>query len=322
MKKAKAAVIFTASLLFAFPLFLIPMVGVVIAQIPELTIDWLTDTVSSIFGDLFADDNQRSEEWLENIYPLFSSYLPEDYNQFFLAEAVSYYFYMDTGESMLQDRLTMNEYMAYFVSGSDSTVFTDLEVIGIVIPEDKQEQVVQMASSLHSLYYSSTKPASDGGGLGSETKDYSQQEVNTLLKPIMNAAAQEGGFQYSPLYRSGICQCVDISRYYLWVKYKAQSGGGNGADVVRTTYAHPSNAGRFRITNTWQAGSIFSVSRGYGGGDLIGHTGYVEKVDLLSQQVWITEAWGSDGTVHVMKPYYIFEIERMYPGEFTFLVPA
>lgn len=322
MKKAKAAIILTAALLFALPLLLIPMVGVVISQLPELTMDWLNDAASSIFGDLFADDNQRSEEWLENIYPLFSTYLPEDYNQFFLAEAVSYYFYMDTGESMLQDGLSMNEYMAYFVSGSDSSIFANLEVIGITIPENRQGQVVQMASALHSLYYSSTNPVPGGGGLGSETRDYSQYEVNTLLKPIMDAAAAEGGFQYSPLYRSGVCQCVDISRYYLWIKYGAQSGGGNGADIVRSTYALPSNAGRFRITTTWQAGAIFSVSRGYGGGDLIGHTGYVEKVDLLSQQVWITEAWGSDGTVHVMKPYYIFEIERMYPGEFTFLVPA
>ena len=307
MKKAKVAVIAFLVILLLFPLLIIPMIGVAIAQIPSITFEWLSSTVTSIWGDLFPDADARTEEWYNNIYPLFSDYLPEDYRQYFLAESISFYYYLDTGESMLIDDLTMDEYMAFFISGTSSAIYDNLEIIGITIPEDDKDKVQQMADTLHDQHYADANPVTPGGGLGTEPRDYSNDEVESIVKPIMNAAA---------------CQCVDISRYYLWVKYKAQSGGGNGCDVARNTYNLSSNAGKFRYVTNWTAGAIFSVDRGYGGNDFIGHTGYVERVDLMSQTIWITEAWGSDGTVHVMSQYFIPEYEAMYPGHFTFIVPA
>lgn len=322
MKKAKVAVIAFLVILLLFPLLIIPMIGVAIAQIPSITFDWLSSTVTSIWGDLFPDADARTEEWYNNIYPLFSDYLPEDYRQYFLAESISFYYYLDTGESMLIDDLTMDEYMAFFISGTSSAIYDNLEIIGITIPEDDKDKVQQMADTLHDQHYADANPVTPGGGLGTEPRDYSNDEVESIVKPIMNAAAAEGGFSYSPYYYNRLCQCVDISRYYLWVKYKAQSGGGNGCDVARNTYNLSSNAGKFRYVTNWTAGAIFSVDRGYGGNDFIGHTGYVERVDLMSQTIWITEAWGSDGTVHVMSQYFIPEYEAMYPGHFTFIVPA
>lgn len=53
---------------------------------------------------------------------------------------------------------------------------------------------------------------------------------------------------------------------------------------------------------------------------MYGHTGYVAKVDKAAGMVWLTEAWGSDGTYHENRPWTLNDFYSYYGNAVSFCI--
>lgn len=300
---------------------LVPVVSVILiyeysVSLIDDALDWLSSSLLSLFGLALDEEEieQRTEEWRALQYPNFEEYSIEEVPLLNYAKAISCYYYIKYDHNLIAvTGLTYDEYIENFKTGSDSNIVTTINnLYGLQFDEDDITAIRQLADSFES---NESITIDTENPLGTESVDYSRAETLSVIYPILNQASAQGGFSYSPSYQRNMIQCVDISRYFLWVKWGVQSGGGNGRHIVQTTYNI--NSSRFTITHTWTAGTIFSVY----GLDSYGHTGYVDAVDLANGMVCLTEAWGSNYTVHVKKWYTLSYLYSYYGTDWSFLVP-
>lgn len=102
---------------------LIVITAAAAAAAPVLYADWLKERAEVWFADLFDHSDERAAEWYTNVYMDFEDYSPADYSAYWLAEAVSLYHYVDTGQNICTKDLSMDEYMNSFNPAAGSNQF-------------------------------------------------------------------------------------------------------------------------------------------------------------------------------------------------------
>lgn len=153
-------------LFFAIPVLAIPMTIYVVEHavdtIPEYFEDWLQGKIGTLFGGVFANLETRTSEWLENEYLRFQYYNPSDYENFYLAEGVSLYHYIETGQTIESTGTSISAYLVYFKTDNQEEIFTKLEKgPGITVSEDEKETVIELSNDLKQYAAKMTNTSND-----------------------------------------------------------------------------------------------------------------------------------------------------------------
>ena len=287
----------------------------------------VAQSLSTVLGDdqisgiraLFKSED-RYNEWNEKVYEeyfpdtLADDGITDDNLQF--AVVLSAYHYSQTGTPFVTDTYTFDDYIQNFKTEKQRSEILDAvsKQTGYEISDDDRDKIMDAVigsttgGELVDGDASKVTPSgtSDGstfnGGPG--TNRYNQA-VSAFRNTYGNV----------PFYGNKL-QCVAVSEWYLVKVYGAHYAGGNGRDIVGNALANDSDK-LIRLTD-WTAGAVFSVQGIYP--DVYGHTGYVAKVDKAAGMVWLTEAWGSDGTYHENRPWTLSAFYAYYGTAVSFCI--
>lgn len=130
-------------LMLLLPVMIIP---VMIVEAPKITYNLIKDWVVGWFDN----SEERAKEWVENIYPSFERY--SSYTKIEYAEAISCYYYMDTGIN-ITDKISMQDYMNYFGGTYDlNTVYMKLsEDTGYSFSEEAISRIDSLKGKIAAL---------------------------------------------------------------------------------------------------------------------------------------------------------------------------
>lgn len=313
-KKIKIAIVILAALVFLLPITTVFMTIAAAKSAVADTLDNIRSTISGWFGD------DKYDTWYDEMYEEnFAGLTTEDYPQLNLAMALSAYHYADTGSYFLSDTYSFDDYMSNFKDDLTSTeVLKNISnQTGYVISDDAAEKINELQNNMDSITGGSSQlvdgdaskvtpsGASDGSTFdGGPGTDRYQKAVQAFISAYGHACYD--GRRY--------LQCVSVSEWYLTAVYNAHYAFGNGRDIVGNALARDPD--KLIPLNDWTAGAIFSVQ----GFDGFGHTGYVAKVDKAAGKVWLTEAWGSNGTYHENREWSISAFYSYYGSNVSFCI--
>lgn len=247
-----------------------------------------------------------------------------------MAVAIMYNYWISQNKSILPDGETRDDYAACF-SGEDYSAdsydmnsdptWAALANIGIDLDDGEKQSAVFSAKMIHDRINRIT----DSSGLVDGDASKVTPSGSTDGASILNArpgndrydkaiAAFKSAYGHVCYDGRGYLQCVSVSEWYLVAVYHASYVGGNGRDIVRNALARDPD--KLTKLDDWTAGAVFSV-QGYDG---YGHTGYVAKVDKAAGKVWLTEAWGSNGTYHENREWRISDFYSYYGSDVSFCI--
>ncbi len=203
-KKKHSRVVLIAALLFFVPVIAVPFVvsiaSEVFEQAPTLFVDWLTSKAKSWFNGLFDDTDEKVDEWITTYYPSFSGYSSSTYPQLYLAEAISLYQYVNTGEDISTRLVSMDEYMEFFKNSDQRTVFSKLSVaIDWNISDEDSETIYKYAAAMEE--YVTLYPSSVESTISVDYESDGTVVGNAMAWAI--SIAENDSYGYSQIYRQG-----------------------------------------------------------------------------------------------------------------------
>lgn len=283
------------------------------------TVDSLSSVLGNDEGETtikgFFKTEEQYNNWIENVfYPNFAD-TDEDSNDLQFAAVVSAYHYAQTNTSFVNDRYTFEQYLKNFTSGKERSEILDSVSAdtGYHFSEDDKKKMIDAmisSSTGGALVDGDASKVTPSGTSDGSTFDGGRgtDRYNKAVAAFVNAYGK-ACYDYS-----GNLQCVSVSEWYLVKVYGCHYAFGNGRDIVRNALNNDSD--KLIQLSDWTAGAIFSVQ----GFDGYGHTGYVAKVDKAAGMVWLTEAWGSNGTYHENRPWTLSAFYSYYGNAVSFCI--
>lgn len=316
-KNEKIGIVIMAAFVILLPISTIFMTVTAASSAVSDTLDNIKSTIAGWFSD---DKDDKYDGWYSNVYEeYYVGITSDEYPQLNLALALSAYHYADTGSSFVTDSYSFDDYMNNFKDNSTaSEVLKNVsDQTGYEISDDVAEKIYDLQNSMNSITGGTTElvdgdaskvtpsGTTDGSSFdgGSNTDRY-KKAVQAFVSAYGHACYDGRGY----------LQCVSVSEWYLTAVYHAHYASGNGRDIVGNALARDPD--KLIALSDWTAGAIFSVQ----GFDGYGHTGYVAKVDKAAGKVWLTEAWGSNGTYHENREWSLSAFYSYYGTNVSFCI--
>lgn len=295
-------------------LLLIMILCASIATVESLSSVLGNDEGATIKG--FFKTEEQYNDWMENVFYQNFADSDADDNALQFAAVVSAYHYAQTNTSFVSDSYTFDQYLKNFTSGKDRSQILDSvsEDTGYQFSEEDKKKMIDAMTSgvtggaLVDGDASKVTPSGTADGStfnGGRGTDRYNKAIDAFISAYGKAC-----YDYS-----GKLQCVSVSEWYLTKIYGCHYAFGNGRDIVRNALS--TDPDKLVQLSDWTAGAIFSVQGKY---DMYGHTGYVAKVDKAAGMVWLTEAWGSDGTYHENRPWLLNDFYSYYGNAVSFCI--
>lgn len=147
----------TLPLLFGFGIIALVILN------PIMAVASMWDKASDFFSDLLNYDMADLDVWNKRDLSKMSQYAPAEYSQYYLAEAVSYFYFIQNGQSIVADSSGWDEYMQCFKSGSTSDSFDRVEgIYDYYLADEEKKAIVSFSSSLKRQYAAAMGLASGG----------------------------------------------------------------------------------------------------------------------------------------------------------------
>jgi surface antigen len=237
-------------------------------------------------------------------------------SSFYLAEAVSFYYYNQTGRSIVQDGNWTN-YLNCFSATDTVTIYDLMRVQYGYDPDGSiKEKIGELGNSLLAAGISRNN-STDLKAFGFEGTTGCTATENTMIMttdPMNDFIWQQayvigGGNPFYYAAKAGLWdprQCTTFAwyRFYQYYGYDSGARGSGYIDAEQVVAAHPD---KFILSSDPAPGSIVSFPRTYGPD---GHVGFIEKVE--GSIVWLSDGnWGK-GNIRLNKKTSVQELDAYY----------
>ena len=136
------------------------IIFIVIFQ-PIITAAKLWDDAMEYFGGFLISSEADMEKWKKRDLAKLSSFSPDEYENYYLAQAVSYFYYAENGHSIISNN--WKDYMDCFRGGPADICFTNIESnYGYFLSDEEQSAIFDFSNALMRQYKSGTRLSSPG----------------------------------------------------------------------------------------------------------------------------------------------------------------
>jgi surface antigen len=260
--------------------------------------------------------DQALKEWQNSDGLELETHYSPSCSSFYLAEAVSFYYYEETGKSIVQDG-NWNTYLNCFSATDPITIYDLMRVqYGYEPDGDIKDNIGKLGDKLLTAGII-RQGTTDLKSFGFEGTTGCTAPENTMIMTTdpMNdfiwqqAYAIGGGNPFYYAARAGLWdprQCTTFAwyRFYQYYGYDSGARGSGYIDAEQLVAAHPD---KFVLSSDPAPGSIVSFPRTYGED---GHVGFIEKVEGTT--VWLSDGnWGK-GNIRLNKKTSVQEMDVYY----------
>lgn len=133
---------------------------------PVVTAAKLWDEALEYFGSFLSASEADMDRWRKRDLARLSSFSPNEYENYYLAQAVSYFYYAENGYSITAGNGDWKEYMQCFRAGTAADCFSSIESrYGYVLSEEKQMAIVDFSKAMMRQYRIGAGMSSSGSAV-------------------------------------------------------------------------------------------------------------------------------------------------------------
>ena len=148
------------------PTIIIAGVVLIVIMQPLVAVAKLWDQAMDYFGYFLSSSTADMDRWMKRDLARLSSFPPDEYENYYLAQAVSYFYYAENGQSIVSDSSGWSEYMNCFRDGKPQDCFRNVELTyGYYLDEERKSSITAFSKDLKRQYILATGSRSSGSGV-------------------------------------------------------------------------------------------------------------------------------------------------------------